>query len=46
MSKLNPGVLRGIDGGTYHFITIPRSGDQEFIDHVSNPDDLIRRDRR
>lgn len=35
MSKLNPGVLRGIDGGTYHFITIPRSGDQEFIDHVS-----------
>lgn len=35
MSKLNPGVLRGIDGGTYHFITVPRSGDQEFIDHVS-----------
>lgn len=35
INKLNPGVLRGIDGGTYHFITIPRSGDQEFIDHVS-----------
>lgn len=35
INKLNPSVLRGIDGGTYHFITIPRSGDTEYIDHVS-----------
>lgn len=26
--------MRGIEGGTLHFITVPRSEAQEFIDHV------------
>lgn len=29
-------VLRGIEGGSLHFVTIPMSKDQEFIDHVCN----------
>lgn len=34
ITKLNTSVLRGIEGGTLHFITVPRSDSQEFIDHV------------
>lgn len=34
INKLGSSVLRGIDGGAYHFITIPRQNDQEYIDHV------------
>lgn len=30
----NPGVLRGVEGGTLHFVAVQRSGDQEYIDHV------------
>lgn len=35
LQGINPGVLRGIEGGTLHFVTVQRSGDQEYIDHVS-----------
>lgn len=35
INRLNPSVLRGIDGNTLHFITIPKpGGGQEYIDHV------------
>lgn len=37
MQGINPGVLRGIEGGTLHFVTVQRSGDQEYIDHVRFP---------
>lgn len=34
---LQPGtVIRGVDSGTLQFMTVPRSRDQEFIDHVSS----------
>lgn len=34
INRLNPSVLRGIETGTLHFITVPRSTDEEYIDHV------------
>lgn len=33
-TKLNSSVLRGIEGSTLHFITIPRNSDSEYIDQV------------
>lgn len=34
LQGVNTSVLRGIEGGTLHFITVPRSENAEFIDHV------------
>ncbi|XP_055296303.1 uncharacterized protein LOC129565422 [Sitodiplosis mosellana] len=40
-NKLNSSVLRGIEGNTLHFITIPRNTENEYIDHALLSPDYI-----